>query len=172
MSITDQHIKEILSRTYIAAIVARAGFILGPPAQPEYGIDGMLHGVKYKNGKRCQTPDAVALQIKSTVDYSFRGEQVIYEMEIDAYNKIARDPEDPDEAPTILLLFCMPRNPIKWLSSGENGLFMRHCCYWYCESDFCSNHHRSMTISIPRSNMFNASAVSHIYTEYRKYKQP
>jgi hypothetical protein len=172
MSIAQQHIQELLSKAYISAVVAGAGYILAPPAQPEYGIDGMIHAVRYRRGKLYQTPDGVALQIKSTTDYFFRRNQVIYEMDVDAYNKIARDPNEPEENPTILLLYCMPEDPERWLSLGEDELILRQCCYWHYEENYCSDNRSTKIVYLNKSNVFDILAVARLYNEYRKYQKP
>jgi hypothetical protein len=168
MPLPETHIQERLSVAYVSAVVSRAGYVFWLPPATEYGTDGMIQKVYYTNGTYCGAGDGVFIQIKATVDYAIIGESIHYEMEVSAFNKLARRLEDDAREPILLILYCMPRDHGLWLENDQDRLFLRHCCYWKHVTERPSNNRRSFTIQIPRSQQLNIGAVEHIYQTYRK----
>lgn len=170
MPVPDTHIQERLSIAYVSAIVARAGYSFWFPPGIEYGTDGMIQKVYHRNGRYRGSSDGVFIQLKATIDYNYIGDNVHYEMDVEAFNKLAEkfEEEDEIEKPILLILFCMPRDQEMWLASDDDGLHLRHCCYWKHITERPSTNRRSFTIRIPRSQRLDVSAVSHLYQSFRK----
>lgn len=168
MPVPDSHIQERLSVAYVSAVVSRAGYSFWLPPGTEYGTDGMIQKIYYVDGSYCGGGDGVFIQIKASVDYAIIGDNVHYEMEVGAFNKLARRLEDNVHEPILLILYCMPRDQAQWLENDHDNLFLRHCCYWKHVTERPSSNKRSFTIQIPRSQRFDIAAVEHIYQTFRK----
>lgn len=166
MPIPDSHIQERLSIAYVSAVVSRAGYLFWSPPGTEYGTDGMIQKVHFVNGSYCGGGDGVFIQIKASVDCHIIGDNIHYEMEVSAFNKLAQRLED--DKPILLVLYCMPRDKTQWLENNHDNLFLRHCCYWKHITEQPSSNKRSITIQIPRSQRFDVDAVDYIYQRFCK----
>ena len=67
--ITEQHREEHLSRAYIQAVTAKAGHIFEPPTC-DYGVDGTVHHVENRDGRRDRSGFSIDIQAKATVNAS------------------------------------------------------------------------------------------------------
>lgn len=174
MPVPETHIQERLSVAYVSAVIARAGYAFWPPPGTEYGTDGLIQRVYYRNGRYRGSSDGVFVQIKASVDCAFVGEHVHYEMDVEAFNSLAEkfEEEDEEEKPIILIVFAMPRDRSLWLQNDDDTLLLRSCCYWKHIVERPSRNRRSFTIRIPRAQRFNVEAVEHIYRTYRKAALP
>ncbi len=169
MPIPLEHIQERLSVAYVSAVVARAGFSLWNGPSTEYGTDGMIQRIrKLPNGQYHGTGDSIMIQIKATITSELKGKDVIYDMRIDAYNKLANWEGD---TPCLLVLLCLPRSADEWLYLDEDNLLLKKCCYWKHICDPPSGNQSQQRIHIPRSQVFDAKAVSYLFNEYRKFKK-
>jgi len=168
MPIPLEHIQETLSVAYVSAVVARAGYSFWPQPPTEYGTDGFIQKVrKLANGKYHATGDGVMIQLKASITSEMRGGDIVYDMKLDAYNKLA---EWEGETPCILILCCMPRDADHWLQHGEDMLALKRCCYWKHITDPPSKNSSGKTIYIPRTQVFDINAVSYIFDTFRKLK--
>lgn len=169
MPIPPEHIQERLSVAYVSAVVARAGFSLWHGPSTEYGTDAMIQRIrKLTSGEYHGTGDGVMIQIKATITSQMKEEHIVYDMKIDAYNKLANWEGD---MPCILVLLCLPRNTDEWLYLDENNLLLKRCCYWTQLCDPPSENQSQQRIRIPRTQVFDATAVSYLFNEYRKIKR-
>ena len=119
MPIPPEHIKERLSISYVSAIAAKAGVVCRPTTAPEYGTD--VHFVrvrKLSNGKYSDTGHILNCQVKATTTSEISGDQIVYDMDADDYNKLA----EWEGGTCVLVLFCLPENDHEWLTICEDEL--------------------------------------------------
>lgn len=160
MARPDSHIQEDIHRSYVSAIVASAGFQISSADTKEYGSDLIATKVKkLPSGKYTATGINLVIQLKSSMNVWYENNSVIYDMEVDAINKIA---EWEGSSPCILVLFKMPKNRMDWIKVNENGLLLRDCCFWFKISESTTNS-STQRIKIPRCNIFDESAVGRIF---------
>ena len=164
MPIPPSHIKERLSVAYVTAVVARAGSALSFTNGSDYGTDAYISEViETPNGKFTESGISLKCQIKSTTSFSLISNNVVYDMEVGAYNKLAtRQGRD-----CILVLLCLPNDAAEWLSLNENQLIIKKCCYWFYISGPKSANTSSHRIRIPRSQVFAPQAVIDLLTLVR-----
>ena len=62
--LTENHIKEGLSRAYILAVAHRAGFNCSL-REFDYGIDGTFHDIKIVNGRHVESGYRIDFQAKA-----------------------------------------------------------------------------------------------------------
>jgi hypothetical protein len=157
MPMPDQHIQERLSAAYVTAVVARAGARFEESRPPEYGNDGYIQVVtQLANGKYMPTGYSFWVQIKATTTCQLENEHVVYDMEVDAYNKLA---EWQGTSFCLLVLLRLPKDKDYWLALDEEQLLMQNCCYWAHIDGPRSHHARSQRIRIPRNQLFTPQAI-------------
>lgn len=162
MPIPLNHIQERLSVAYVSAIVARAGANFMQLNGSEYGIDGTIQHVrKLPNGKFTNTGWHFDCQLKATIDWIERPDAIVYDLDVDAYNKLV----GWEGSLCILVLFRMPKNEDEWLYVNEQSLLLRNCCYWKRLRGQTSTNSRSVRIEIPRVNLFTPDTVNSLLTQ-------
>jgi len=169
MPIPPEHIRERLSVAYVSAVVANAGYSLWNGPSTEYGTDGMIQKIrKLPNGKYHATGDGVMLQIKGTINSEIRGSEIVYNMKVDAYNKLV---DWEGDMPCILVLMCLPRQPSHWAHHSEDMLSIKRCCYWKHIEEPKTLNNSNKTIYIPRAQQFTTQAVDYIFENHRKFRK-
>src|SRR4051812_43790090 len=84
-NLPKSHRQEALCRAYVRAVAAQAGVTCGDVGQ-DYGIDVYLRGIEEVNGEYRDTGPQLDLQLKSTTGAEVRAGEVIYDLEVRAYN--------------------------------------------------------------------------------------
>lgn len=166
MAIPTTHEQERLSLAYVSAVAARAGAQLLTVTGHEYGLDILLNKVtRLPNGKYTNTGFFLAGQLKATTRTELHPTKVVYDMEVEAYNKL-RGWEG--ETPCVLILFCMPVEQEYWYSLDEERLMLQRCCYWkYIERGPLSGNSSSERIFIPRNQVFTSNAIENLFSGVR-----
>jgi len=155
MAIPSEHMKERLSYVYVRAVAAIAGAALAIPE--DYGDDGHIQEIqRLPNGKFRSTGFLFHCQIKSTTNISIYKDLIAYDMEAEAYNKLANW---EGNAPCLLLLIRLPQDPSEWLCISEDQLLLRHCCYWYHITEPSTTNLSSQRIFVPRTQVFTPETV-------------
>ena len=71
--------------------------------------------------------------------------------------------------PRILVVLNLPAEEGDWLSISEEELVLRRCAYWADITDAPeSDNERTVTISIPEHNRFDADALKRLMDRARK----
>jgi len=162
MAIPPEHVQSYLSCAYVQAVAAHAGAALAIPQ--DYGDDGHIQYVKKVGTRYRATGFILHCQIKATTNWSYHGEEVIYDIDAEAYNKLA----EWEGQPCILVLFCMPRNPDDWLQLTGDQLILRHCCYWSHILGKPTANTSRIRIRIPRSQLFTPEVVQDLLAKIRR----
>lgn len=169
MSLPREHIMEQLHNAYVSAVVAEAGATYEQSRQ-DYGIDGCVSEVrKFPNGKYIATGLDFKCQLKATTNFVCRDDFVVYEMDVEAYNRLVL-PEGPTLR--LLVVLCLPKDWEDWLHISEDQLIMKHCCYWTHIVDSPSDNKRSKTVYIPRQNIFSPEAIRVILEQIKRGEEP
>lgn len=165
MPLPPEHMKERLSVSYVTAVAAKAGVACHLTTQPEYGTDAHLVRVrKLRNGKYSDTGHIINCQIKATTTGLLDDDNVVYDMRVDDYNKLA----EWEGGICILVLFCLPKDPEEWLSLSEDELVLKRCCYWKRVSDPPSQNKYSQRVLIPRSQVFTPQTIVGLLEKVRQ----
>ncbi|MCB0200806.1 MAG: DUF4365 domain-containing protein [Anaerolineae bacterium] len=156
---------ELLQRAYVHAVVAHAGASAFRP-EPDNGADLGISPVKrMPNGKYCNTGFQLYCQLKSTTAFQYVGDEVIYDMEPQAYNKLV---EWEGVSPCILVLYCMPRAEGDWLGLSETELTLRHCCYWLHLQGTSTSNTSTIRVKIPQENIFDSESIARLLKTIRE----
>ena len=88
MALPKEHLMGQLHIAYVTAVTARAGATYNSIKQ-DYGVDGRISEiVRLPNGKFTESNWLFNCQLKATTRFGIKNEQVSYEMDVDAYNRL------------------------------------------------------------------------------------
>ena len=148
--------QEALSRAYARAVAAQAGVICVETVQ-DLGIDLLLRGVE-QHGSSCRdTGPQIDLQLKSTTQANFREAEVVYDLEVRAYDILRRIIPG---RPRLLLVLVLPDDVAQWLSQSAGALILRRCAYWHSlRGAGPTANQATIRLKIPRGNVFSVEAV-------------
>ncbi len=159
MPIPPYLVNQELHFAYFRAVVADAGATAAAPT-PDIGIDFIVSGARIRNETEfAPTGLTFFCQLKSTTDWKIRGDDFVYEIKkVDAYNKLA----ELEKGLGILIVYALPQQRERPLSVDESRLQLRECCYWYRVPREPTLNTSSITIKIPRAQLFDRNAVAQL----------
>lgn len=161
MPITEQHTQEELSKSYVAAVAAKAGVKCSWETM-DYGIDGRLIKINVIGGRHVQCAFGLSVQLKASKNWEMSddGKDIIYDLEAKTYNDLAQN--DPDGEGAMLILMCLPKDKAEWLEVTHNQLLMRNSCYWWKQTGSPTSNKSSVRIRIPRHNLLDTDAIKSV----------
>ena len=140
---TDNDIKEALSRAALDLIASRSGIKCYQTGSQDNGVDCRLQLVVNRNVNRNSPPRFVdsgsplAVQMKATTEkqVSRKNGNIVYRIENKTYNDLLHEREN-NHQPWILGLFILPDDPGQWLTFTEDVFQVtRHLYYWTIPDD-------------------------------------
>ncbi len=158
-NITEEHIKEGISRCYIESIINYAGYNTYREAN-DYGIDGGFSEVKIRGNRRVSTGFKVEYQLKSSINVEIKDGFAIYDLEVKNYNDLI----DPDVGtPRILFLYHLPKDFNQYISINSNNTIFKHCAYWCSlKGEDPSDNKETKRIKIPIHNIVTRESIINI----------
>ncbi len=165
--ITKQHRQEQLSRAYVHAVAAHAGLIF-EPATTDYGVDGSIRFIQKREGRRFVCGHSLDVQLKATTNWVFETDDVIYDVEAKTYNDLVDRFNEPRGTPMVLILMCLPKDEVEWLSITTEQLILRHCCFWCRVGGAKTNNTATQRIRIPRSHRLDQASVGELLDKVKK----
>ena len=160
--LTEEHIKEGLSKSYVSAIVNKAGMNCEINGREfDYGIDGSIIEVKImKSGRRCESGFKIDFQLKSTVNIDLKEDEVIYSLSAKNYNDLV---DNEVGTPRILILYSLPESKDEWINVTEHNLIMKNCAWWCSlEGKEPTGNSSTVNIHIPRNQIFTVDEVTRL----------
>jgi Domain of unknown function (DUF4365) len=161
--------QEALSRAYVQAVAAQAGFG-HTPRQTDYGIDLSLYEIIWR-GRRCfESGIILDVQVKSTTRAAKKTTVIGYDLDVKSFDDLrypgARNPR-------LLVVVVFPRETARWLSQSEDELVIRHCAYWVTlEGSGPTTRRRSVRVRIPRTNVFSVAGLQALMGRIRQRGKP
>ena len=157
LTVPDQ--KEALSRAYVRAVAARAGFAT---ADPDFDRDGVDLRIQAGGAMR----PALDLQLKATVNLGEpHGGNFRFPLNRRNYELLRIE----TQTPRLLVVFNMPRDQSEWMAITTTELVLRHCAYWLslkgCEE---TDNRSSVTVRIPSNNLFDVNGLHALMKQSRK----
>lgn len=163
--LTEQHIKERLSLAFLHALSGRAGINFAPGTIHDYGIDAQLNSIIIARGKRMDSGFPVAIQLKATENWQSIDGNIIYDLDVHAYNAMVTRPHAA--VPYYIFVLCLPKDKSLWMSSDESSLVLRNCCYWLREQGEYRSGSSTVRVRIPRTNMVTVDSLNQIMANAR-----
>lgn len=149
--------KEDFSYAYVYGVAAAAGYSLQSATRrlDNSGIDATITVPGTIGSKRLPRFD---VQIKCT-SQEVRQENVLkYRLSAKNYDELSCD--DPF-VPQLLIVVLVPDDVDEWLVQSEESLCLQRCGYWLSLRGYPQRTSQStITVEIPRHNIFNVDALS------------
>jgi Domain of unknown function (DUF4365) len=159
---------ELLSKAYVRVIAANAGCSCHE-LESDFGIDLELRGIVWEDRRYLDIGVLVDAQLKSTTLNGVRitDDHIYYELTARNYQHLRKDVGRLP--PRLLVLFLMPDKEEHWLHQDSEGITLRHCCYYLSLDGFpATTNIRTVTVAIPRINVFSASYLQKLLQERKQ----
>ena len=126
---TEAHIKEQISRSYVNVLAARVGMTIST-ASLDYGFDGTFKDIEYDPVAKeyGETGFGIDYQLKATVNAKEKDGSIKYSLEVKNYRKLIKTRVG---TPRILIVFSMPKECNQWVIVGNNETTLKKCA-WCC----------------------------------------
>jgi hypothetical protein len=148
MNITQR--MECLSRAYVQAVAAYAGFQVSKPDVDDDSIDGIIMS---RIGKRPR----IEFQLKATSQDVLKVDHVAFPLPIKNYDDLRVE----TITARILIVLVMPENEVEWLECSQDALSLRRCAYWHTLSGKPeTSNSTTVTVHLPRSQMFTPDGLT------------
>lgn len=159
--LTTEHIKEGLSKSYVAAITHKAGLNYEDKSGFDYGIDGSIGDIRIlSTGRRHDSGFKIDFQLKSSINISVRDDKIIYTLEAKNFNDLVCDDVG---TPRILILFYLPQEEAEWVKVTEENLIMKNCAWWCSlRGQEPTDNTSSVTIHIPRNQVLTVEELTRL----------
>lgn len=154
---------------YVDAIAGKAGVNVTRSLH-DYGVDGTFHPIKNGHGGYTETGFTVEYQLKATINWELKGDEVIYDLEASAYNKLVG--RNRYAVPYVIIVMCLPRVESRWLRQNERAILLTRSCYWYWQPNGpATKNTGSIRISIPRRNHLTATNLANLLQGAEAYQR-
>lgn len=162
-AITSLNIESELSYVYLHAVASRAGMACkaGNRHEDDNGIDAIVTAWGPFSGGGYLTEVDLKIQLKATIrkpsddgtnlSYSLRG--------VTRYNDLRNDRM---LIPRILVVLFLPEDAESWLEHTPDQLILRRCAYWQSLRGAPDATKDSVTVKLPKSQMFTPQALEGI----------
>lgn len=148
MAMTDR--EEALSRAYISAVTAVAGYVT---ALQDFDRDGVDVQIRAGGDMR----PSLDIQLKATINLGVAADGVFrFPLKRRNYDLL----RELTIIPRILVVLDLPKDEADWVSVGADQLIMRRCAYWASLAGLKETENTdSVTISIKSNNRFDVDAL-------------
>lgn len=152
--------KEALSRVYVKALAARAGYATSVPEPDRDSVD-----LRIQTGGPGRP--ALDLQLKATANLAEpQGGLLRYRLSIKNY----RDLSDETQTPRLLVVLELPNDESSWMTVTSEELVIRRRAYWL---SLQQNHEEvvnqsTITVRIPERNVLDVQTLRDLMEQSRK----
>jgi Domain of unknown function (DUF4365) len=142
--------EEALSRAYVAAVAAGAGYVTAEPKFDRDGIDIEIHAGGLSRPQ-------INIQLKATVNLGdVTNNAHRYALKRRNYDLLRVQ----TLVPRILVVLSLPAAEAEWLSVTPEQLILRRCAYWVSLAGFPeTQNNESVTVSIHHNNRFDVDSL-------------
>ena len=157
LSTQDQ--EEALSRVYVRAVAARAGYTTSMEDYDRDGVDIQI------SAGGSMSP-AIDLQLKATINLRNANDGSLrYDLNVCNYRQLRA----PTQTPRVLVVLALPRDKERWLTITEDELVLRRCAYWLnLRNKPETNNSETITVPIPGRNIFDVNALRMLMEQSRQ----
>lgn len=156
LSANDQ--MEALSRSYVGAITARAGYAVGHAEPDRDSVDLFLQA---GGTMRPQ----IGVQLKATATVVIGQPQFTFALKIKNYN----DLRVATQSPRILVVLAMPKNDADWLDHSIERLMLRRCAFWKSLLGMPeTGNENTVSITIDTRQVFDVPAITTLMQRSRE----
>ena len=156
--LSENDVESALSIAYVQAIAAQAGYTCGEPPGPD------RDSVDIQIAAGGQMRPKLDLQLKASIRLSGDGNAFAYPLKVKNYD----DLRVSTQTPRLLVVLDLPKRMDQWLVVTVKQLVIRRSAYWVSLSGMQeSPNATSVTISIPKMNIFDVPALNRLMAQSR-----
>jgi Domain of unknown function (DUF4365) len=157
MAVTDR--EEALSRAYVAAVAAGAGYIT---AIMDFDRDGVDIQIRAGGSMR----PSLDIQLKATINLGEpKGGAFRFPLKRRNYDLLLAE----TMVPRILVVLDLPKNQDDWLQITPDSLILRRCAYWASPGGWSETGNKeSVTILIQSQNRFDVDSLKALMEQARR----
>ena len=151
--------EEALSRAYVQAVAADAGYVV---ASLDFDRDGIDYVIKAGGRMR----PSLGIQLKATTQLGEPHEgHYRYALKRRNYDLL----REPTQTPRVLVVLTLPQDEAEWLTVTDEELVLRRCAYWVSLSNLPETDNRtSVTVSLPAHQRFDVAALRDLMEQSRR----
>lgn len=149
LSEADQ--KEALSRAYVEAVAACAGYTFSEENLDRGGVDLRVHAGGYLS-------PSIGLQLKATSGLGLPDSNgdFRFDLPVKNYNRLVA----VSQIPRYLVVLILPDNRGEWLSVDVDAMVLRKCCYWVSLEGLPKRDNlATVRVMIPSVQIFDVAAL-------------
>lgn len=152
------NLEEAISRIYVSAIAAGAGYLIGKTELDMEGVDLTVHAAGPFR-PRIDIQLKATINLGESVDGAFR-----FPLKVRNYDLLREEVL----VPRILVVLDLPKNEQEWLTVSQEQLALRRCAYWHSllGSPETSNK-ESVTIPIQYARRFDIDGLRALMEQAR-----
>jgi Domain of unknown function (DUF4365) len=145
--------KELFSKAYVRAVAAVAGCSVD---QPEDDYDSIDLRIKARSIQGAVSYPQLDLQLKCTSRDLLDTNFIRYPLILKNYNDLRIN----CQIPRILVVVVVPENLADWIEQSEQEMLIKSCAYWVSLRGLPATQNiKSVTVELPRSNLFTVKAI-------------
>lgn len=137
--------KEQFNVAYVNALAAQAGINNGRTDVDDDSVDVFLVGRGYTG--KIRNPQ-IQLQLKCTSQDFVSGKVLKFPLSRKNYDDLRGD---NILCPRYLVVLVVPKDAVTWIEHDDNGMIMRHTCYWVSIRNHPASEHQTITVDVPLS---------------------
>lgn len=155
---TSNDREEALSRAYVVAIAAGAGYVA---AEQDFDRDGV--DIQIRAGGLMRP--SLDIQLKATINLGVTAnDEYRYPLKRRNYDLL----RGSTMVPRILVVLSLPTEEADWLSVTAEQLILRRCAFWASLAGFPeTQNNESVTISIHKNNRLDVDALKTLMDKAR-----
>ncbi len=161
---TQQHTEEDLSRAYVLAVSAHAGYLVHFYDGHDYGVDGSINEVTSLNNHFHESGFSFDFQLKSSVKWKETEQSIDYDLDVDTYDYLCERAKNSSN-PIILIFLALPESYTEWLHISDDQLIMKKACYWVKVDGIPSDNKSSKRVYFPKKQIFNVENLQLLFQE-------
>ena len=162
------HSKELMSLTYINALITPLGLNFNEPKIDNDGIDITIRGKGFSGH---YPKPQIEVQLKCAQISAIRidkiAKEILYQLPVHNYNELI----GPNLIPSILVLHLVPNNQSDWMYFNKQSVILRHTSYWLSLDGLKKSTNAAyITVRIPLSQQLTPDSLMAMmeYTSYKK----
>ncbi len=151
--------KEALSRIYMQALAARAGYLTSVPVPDRDSVDLRIHA----GGAR---RPALDVQLKATTTFPESQDDFLrFRLSIKNYRDLRLD----TQTPRLLVVLELPKDRSQWMTVTGEELVLRRRAYWLRLKQENEEvvHQKTVTVYIPKDNLLGVESLQNLMKKSR-----
>ena len=145
--------KEQFNVAYINALAAQAGINRGRTEVDDDSVDVFLTGKGYAG--KIRNPQ-IQLQLKCTSQDFFAGSVLRFPLNRKNYDDLRGCNV---LCPRYLVVLVVPKDETTWIEHADDGMILRHTCYWVSIRDLPDSANQTITVDVPLAQRLTASGL-------------